>query len=108
VVVRKVSADAAREKGIKVTTDELQEAADAFRSEYGLGKATDTENWLKSNGISLEAFEDYIETNLLIDKLKVKLETERDKDKEKVLALESVKNYLREAIYQDWIEKELE
>ncbi len=74
VVERKITAQAARKSGITVSAGELQRAADAFRTVKDLGKASDTQRWLNSAGISVEALEEFLETNILISKFKDRLE----------------------------------
>jgi len=103
VVQRKVTAEAARKNGIRVTASELQKAADVFRIDQGLFKASDTEAWLKSQGISTEALEDWLETNMLIYKFKSQLE--RGGSQKKYLSSASVKATVRELAYQDWLAK---
>jgi len=103
VVQRKITAEAAKKARIKVSNGELQKAADTFRIANGLNKASDTDRWLKSNGVSLEAFEDFLETNLLINKFKDALE--RKTAKSKYLASQGVKESVKEMIYQDWLAK---
>lgn len=103
VVQRKITAGAAKAARIKVSTAELQKAADTFRIANGLNKASDTDRWLKSNGVSLEAFEDFLETNLLINKFKDALE--RKTAKGKYLASAGIKESVKEMIYQDWLAK---
>jgi hypothetical protein len=103
VVQRKITAEAAKKSKIKVSNGELQRAADAFRVANGLNKSSDTDRWLKSNGISLEAFEDFLETNLLINKFKDALDKKTAKGK--YLASPGVKESVKEMIYQDWLAK---
>ena len=105
VVVRKITLNAARKSRLKVSSEELQKAADAFRVVNGLSKASDTEKWLRANGITVETLEDYLETNLLINKFKNNLEKKTSKTK--FLTANPVKENLREAIYKDWIAKNL-
>jgi hypothetical protein len=45
-VVEKVIASAATKEGIRVSDEELQRAADAFRLRRGPNKAADTQRWL--------------------------------------------------------------
>ena len=103
VVQRRVTAEAAKKARIKVSNGELQKAADAFRVANGLSKASDTDTWLRSNGTSVEAFEDFLETNLLINKFKDSLEKKTGKGK--YLTSTGVKESVREMIYQDWLVK---
>ena len=101
VVKRKVTAEAARESGIKVTTTQIQEAADAFREGNELSKVQDTERWFSSNGISLETFEEYLEINILISKFKNALENKASKTR--YASAQTVKETIRELMYQDWL-----
>ncbi len=101
VVERKLTAQEAKNKGIGVTEDELQQAADAFRVMHDLNKAKDTEDWLSSSGVTVETFEEFLETNLLMNKLKDELG--KQADKEKYISSEGVQESMREMIYQDWL-----
>jgi hypothetical protein len=103
VVKRKITAQSAKKTGTRVSTKELQKAADVFRIDQGLLKASQTENWLKTNGLSMEAFEDYLETSLLISKFKDKLEAKASK--KKYLSSPVVKNSVREMVFEDWFSK---
>ncbi|MBW1682130.1 MAG: hypothetical protein JRF59_16895 [Deltaproteobacteria bacterium] len=105
VAARKKAAEAARRAGIRITVRQLQKAADAFRMANGLTRAKDTEAWLETNGITLEALEDYLETNLLISRFKKRLEKEANKAK--YLKSRAVKETVRELIFRDWLEKSL-
>ena len=105
VVQKKITVQAARKAKLKVTTRELQKAADAFRMAHGLHKASDTNEWLESNGISLEALEEYLETNLLINKFKESLQ--KKVSNRKYLNSRSVKELVREMIYEDWLKKQM-
>jgi len=101
VVSRKITMQAARDKGIRATTGEIQRAADVFRYAQGLTGAKDTENWLKANGITLNAFEEYIETNLLISKFKAHLAKKGSTSK--ILASPEIKETVKEMVYQGWL-----
>jgi hypothetical protein len=103
VVARKITAQAAAKAGIKVTTGELQRVADTFRLANGLARAGDTKSWLKSEGISLEYFENYLETNLLINKFKDRLRKKAATNK--YMASMGIQESLNEMIYQDWLTK---
>jgi hypothetical protein len=105
VINRKITAMAAEEMGIKVSPEELQRAADTFRATHDLGKASDTENWLATSGITLEAFEEYLETNILISKFKDELEAQVDK--KKYSSLPEIQESIRELIYSEWLKNEL-
>jgi len=105
VVERKIAVEEGKKKGIKVSTKELQKAADTFRLINDLSTASDTNAWLKSNGISLESLEEYLETNLMIYKLKDKLEKETNKSK--FLSTQEVKEVIRDLIYEEWLRSRL-
>ncbi len=64
VVERKVTAEAAKKQGLKVSNQELQKVADAFRCLNGLTTSKETEKWLATNGLTLESFEEFLETNI--------------------------------------------
>ena len=101
VVRRKITAQMAKESGLTVTDEELQKGADTFRLVNNMSKASDTENWFKMMGVSLETFEEFLEINLLISKFKDTLEEKADK--KAYLSSEAVKESVREMIYQDWL-----
>jgi hypothetical protein len=103
VVQRKITAEAAKRARIKVSSGELQKAADAFRVANGLNKASDTDRWLKSNGLTLETFEGFLETNLLINKFKDALGKKTPKGK--YLTSPAIKESVTEIIYVDWLAK---
>jgi|MudIll2142460700_1097286.scaffolds.fasta_scaffold978860_1 hypothetical protein len=103
VVKRKITAEAAKKQGTTVSDAELQKAADVFRVDRGLYKASDTDKWLRSNGLSVEGFEAYLETSLLINKFKDALVAKADL--QKYLSSRVVKSVTREAVYEDWFAK---
>jgi hypothetical protein len=105
VVTRKITVQAAKEAGIKVSTNELQKAADNFRLVNGLAKASDTESWLNESGVSLEFLENFLETNLYINKFKAHLEKKAPKNK--YLSSPQIQESISEMIYQDWLSKAL-
>ena len=105
VIERKITADAAKKNGLKVTTPKLQKASDAFRVANGLHKSSDTKKWLKSNGISEEALEEFLETNLLISMFKDQLEKKTSRTK--YLSSPSIKELVRDSIYRDWLKNQL-
>ena len=105
VVERKLTVAAAKKKGLGVTKAQLQKASDAFRIVNGLNKAKDTEKWLAARGITIEGLEDYLESNLLISKFKDELEKKASKTK--YYAEQSIKDSVRDMIYQDWLAKEI-
>lgn len=105
VITRKIAAETARERGIEVLDEELQKVADAFRHSIGLNKANDTEEWLTTHGVSLEALEDYLETNILMSALKDGLE--QDTDKKKFMESPAIKESMRESIFQEWLAEKM-
>jgi len=105
VVARKVTVEAARREGIKATARELQGMADSFRIERGLLKADDTEQWLRSIGISVEIYEEHLKTSLLVEKYKDRLE--KKADKHKYLSSPEIKERIRERLFLDWLDARL-
>ncbi len=105
VVARKVTEKAARKAGLKVSNAELQKAADAFRVANGLHRASDTDEWLKANGVTLDAFEEFLETSLLVNKFKDGLE--KKTKTAKYFQAPGIRESVREMIYQDWLAKAL-
>lgn len=83
VVDRKVIEQAASEKGITVTPEEIQIEADNIRYTKRLEKACDTLAWLKEQMISPDEWEEGIVTRLLAKKLATHL---FDKEVEKYFA----------------------
>jgi len=100
VVGRKVTVEAARKAGTKVTAGELQAAADTFRVFTGLHKASDTNRWLADNGLSLDALENHLEENLLIGKFKSALHRKAAK---RYVAAPEVQDSIRQLAYRDWL-----
>lgn len=105
VMERHITKEEAKRIGVTITEQELRSAIDAFRIFNNLGKASDIEGWLKFNGISWEAFEEYLETGLLISKFKDQLE--KKTSMAKYLSLPAVKESIREMAYEDWLKKQL-
>jgi len=105
VVERKVAAEGAKKMGLRVSGKELQKAADAFRVLNDLSKASDTERWLKANGITVEALESYLETNILLSKLKDRLG--KKASKAKYLKAASIQESVKDMIYRDWLAKQM-
>jgi parvulin-like peptidyl-prolyl isomerase len=83
VVYRKVIEQAAVEKGITVTSEEIQTEADNIRYTKRLEKASDTLAWLKEQMIAADEWEDGIAARLLAKKLAAHL---FDKEVEKYFA----------------------
>jgi len=103
VVVRKIVAEKARKSGLKITNQKLQKAADVFRMSLGLTRASQTAAWLKANGITVEALETYLETNLLISALKDSLLKKAAKTR--LYNSKLIKEAAREIVYQRWLKK---
>jgi len=103
VVIRKIVAEKARKSGLKVTNQKLQKAADVFRMSLGLTRASQTAAWLKANGITLEALETYLETNLLISAFKDNLLKKAGKTR--LYSSKPIKEAARELVYQRWLKK---
>lgn len=60
----------ALELGLGVSTEDLQQAADAFRKANGLLKAEDTLAWLNTQEHSIEDFEQALEFSMLQERLR--------------------------------------
>lgn len=103
VIERKLAAAAAKESGIKVSSAELQRAADAFRYTRGLHKESDTKKWMRSHGISHDAFEQHLETSLLVHKLKDRIAGKAKR--KKLLSAPGIQDAIRELAYREWIAK---
>jgi parvulin-like peptidyl-prolyl isomerase len=73
IATRKILADAAQKAGIKIESEELQQAADSLRLGNKLLKAEDTWAWLKKHYITLDEFEELAVSNLLSNKLAIHL-----------------------------------
>jgi parvulin-like peptidyl-prolyl isomerase len=67
----------AKQAGLSVSNEELQQAADRFRQRHGLSGAEPTQQWLARESLSVEDFEAGLERDLLIEKLKEHLTHER-------------------------------
>jgi parvulin-like peptidyl-prolyl isomerase len=83
IVYRKVIEQAAVEKGITVTSEEIQTEADNIRYKNRLEKASDTLAWLKEQMIAPDEWEEGIAAQLLAKKLAAHL---FDKEVEKYFA----------------------
>ena len=69
VIAYKIIEDKAKEIGIKVTTEELQKAADDFRLAQQLSNVKDTQIWLQKHYLSLDDFEHLIYVDIISKKL---------------------------------------
>ncbi len=97
---RRETVEAARKEGIKAPAKELQAAANVFRAARGLNKAEDTAKWLERLGVSAGAFEQFIETNVLVERFKDKLE--RETPKKQYVEAECVRTMIRSMLLEDW------
>ncbi|MBD2214062.1 peptidylprolyl isomerase [Nostoc linckia FACHB-104] len=69
IVTHKIIEITVSKLGIKVETEELQEAADNFRLMNALETSEDTWKWLEKHALSLDDFEELVYRNLLTNKL---------------------------------------
>jgi peptidylprolyl isomerase len=60
----RLTARAARQMGLPVSPEQIQERADAFRRVLGLHRAADTNHYLDALGVSLDEFEAWITDTL--------------------------------------------
>jgi len=65
ILTRKIIACTAREHGVKAEPSELQEAADSLRLMSNLRSADATWSWLQKHSLSLDDFEELVETTVL-------------------------------------------
>jgi parvulin-like peptidyl-prolyl isomerase len=69
IITRKIIVSAAEEAGIKVETEELQQAADKLRLMNKLKSADNTWAWLRKHSLSLDDFEKMVYNSLISTKL---------------------------------------
>jgi parvulin-like peptidyl-prolyl isomerase len=89
ILLRKVAEDL----GLSVSDAELQDAADKFRMNSGLISASETNEWMEDNSLSIEEFEKKLENDLLKTKVEEKLATQEKINKtfaENILDFEKV------------------
>ncbi|MGE5658243.1 MAG: peptidylprolyl isomerase [Actinomycetota bacterium] len=96
IATRRIIADAAKEAGIKAELEELQQTADSLRLVNNLVKAEDTWAWLQKYHLSLDEFEEIVETNVLSTKLANHLFA----DKIEPFFLEHQLNYAGAVLYE--------
>jgi peptidylprolyl isomerase len=65
----RLAARAARQAGLVLAPEQIQERADAFRRALGLHRAADTNHYLDALGVSLDEFEAYITDSLYQEKM---------------------------------------
>jgi len=78
--IEKLLVDQAREAGLAVSTEQLQQAVNRFRQERGLHAALETRRWLSERGLELPDLETTVETELLIEQLQRRLTESRATD----------------------------
>ncbi len=69
IIRNKVTVHAAKKRGIKVSTSEVQQETDDFRRYLGLHRAKNTQEWMDSIGISLDEFESLMEERVYRKKM---------------------------------------
>jgi peptidylprolyl isomerase len=69
IVRNKVTVHAAKKKGIKVSTTEVQQETDDFRRYLGLHRAKNTQEWMDGVGINLDEFESLMEERVYRKKM---------------------------------------
>lgn len=69
-LAEKVSLQAAREAGLTVSTEELQQAANLFRQQRGLRAAQAMHSWLQDNDLRVIDLEGTLEQALLLEKFR--------------------------------------
>ncbi len=69
ILIDKLMARAAKQSGITVTPDEIQERVDQFRRVEGLHRAQDTFAFLESLGVTLDEFETHMTEILYREKM---------------------------------------
>src|SRR5205085_1555537 len=65
----RLTARAARQAGLQLQPEQIQERADEFRRVLGLHRAADTNHYLDALGVSLDEFETYITDSLYQEKM---------------------------------------
>ncbi|HEY3598251.1 MAG TPA: peptidylprolyl isomerase [Paraburkholderia sp.] len=65
----KLTVHSAKKHGMTVTADEIQQRADQFRRVRGLHRATDTNQYLDTLGVTLDQFEAFIVDGLYQEKM---------------------------------------
>ena len=105
IQAQKITSRAACETGLKVSDEELQRAADAFRLLNNLEKASVFKEWLTKVDMSLEDFEEFLERNILVSKFKNALA--QNAQEIDFLSRQEMKELLRDIIYQDWLKEHM-
>ncbi len=69
LIRNKITVHAAKKKGIEISAEELQQAADDFRRCLGLHRTKDTYEWMERIGIAPEEFESFITEHIYKKKM---------------------------------------
>jgi parvulin-like peptidyl-prolyl isomerase len=77
IATRQIVTTEAATVGIKIEPEELQQAANAFRTTNNLYRTEDTWTWLQKQGLSLDEFEERIYFTVLANKLAQHLFSEK-------------------------------
>jgi len=96
IISRKIIINTVQETGIKVETEELQEAADSLRMMNKLENAEATWFWLQKHSLSLDDFEELVYYNVLSSKLAEHLFA----DKVEQFFVENQLNYAQVVMYE--------
>jgi peptidylprolyl isomerase len=65
----RLTVHAAKQQGLAITPEQIQERADDFRRTLGLHRAADTNHYLDALGVSLDEFENFITDSLYQEKM---------------------------------------
>ncbi|HIJ95709.1 MAG TPA: hypothetical protein HPP94_08230 [Desulfuromonadales bacterium] len=102
VLERKVTVEQARQKGMEISPEKLQQAVDLFRQINGLHTAVCTESWMKVNNITVSEVGRYIEESLLIKMFTEYLEDSTSQDM--YISSPEIQGAISRMMYQDWLE----
>lgn len=69
LVRERITVRAARKRGVRVASEEIQERADQFRRVRGLHRAADMNHYLDTLGVGLDEFESFITDGLYEEKM---------------------------------------
>lgn len=69
IIDDKVAVVTARQRGVTLSADEIQQAADDFRRYAGLHRAKDTQEWLDSLNVTVDDFESFISDLMLKNRM---------------------------------------
>jgi hypothetical protein len=105
LVMRKTAVAAAQAKGIRVTEEELEEAAEVIRARYGFDSEEDEGKWVEMSGLTPKQFRNFVETNALVGKWKEHLRG--GAKTESYLQGGLAASVVRDLVFQDWLLGEL-